>query len=149
MSIARRNRPQIHRSRTAPVSCVGLAVALLHATTGPAYAVPGDVTTLAGSGASGKLDATGTAATFNTPTGVATDSSANGYVADSMNNLTRKITPAGATTTTTTTVAATSATAVGPTIATTRAAVVSVATPTTLGDQLLPTALATAARRHG
>ena len=57
----------------------------------------GIVSTLAGSitNASGNLDGTGTAATFNSPKGVAVDASGNIYVADSFNHKIRKITPAG------------------------------------------------------
>jgi hypothetical protein len=57
------------------------------------------VTTLAGSGAYGSADGTGTAATFYTPFGVSTDSSGNVYVADKNNNKIRKITPTGEVTT--------------------------------------------------
>ena len=57
------------------------------------------VTTLAGSGAYGSADGTGTAATFYTPQGVAVDSSGNVYVADRVNNKIRKITPTGEVTT--------------------------------------------------
>jgi Ice-binding-like/Putative Ig domain/Dockerin type I domain/NHL repeat len=59
----------------------------------------GVVTTLAGSGSPGSADGTGTAATFNRPAGVATDSGGNVYVADSLNYTIRKITPAGVVTT--------------------------------------------------
>jgi len=55
----------------------------------------GDVSTLAGSGANGANNATGTAATFKFPTGVAVDTAGNVYVADRSNHLIRKITPTG------------------------------------------------------
>ena len=55
----------------------------------------GVVSTFAGSGARGAKDATGTAASFNTPSGVAVDASGNVYVADENNNLIRKITGGG------------------------------------------------------
>jgi len=52
----------------------------------------GIVTTLAGSASRGNADGTGTAASFNSPAGVALDASGNLYVADSGNNKIRKIT---------------------------------------------------------
>jgi len=55
----------------------------------------GVVTTLAGSGSSGSADGTGTAASFYQPCGVAVVGSGNVYVADTDNNLIRKITTTG------------------------------------------------------
>ena len=55
----------------------------------------GTVTTLAGSGSIGSADGLGTAASFYYPSGVAVDTDGNVYVADSMNQKIRKITPAG------------------------------------------------------
>jgi len=55
----------------------------------------GVVNTFAGSGAQGQADSTGVKASFNGPSGVAVDAAGNIYVADTYNNLIRKITPAG------------------------------------------------------
>ena len=53
----------------------------------------GVVTTLAGSGSAGSANGAGTVASFNRPLGVAVDTSGNVYVADTGNNLIRKISP--------------------------------------------------------
>src|SRR3989440_9565 len=60
---------------------------------------PYTFTTLAGAASPGSADGTGSAARFNGPFGVATDSSGDVYVADTGNNTIRKITPAGVVTT--------------------------------------------------
>ena len=55
----------------------------------------GAVATLAGSGVAGFGDGSGANAKFNAPTGVATDGNGTTYVADSRNNVVRKISPSG------------------------------------------------------
>jgi len=59
------------------------------------YVNAGVVTTLAGSSVFGFDNGTGLAASFNRPWGIAVDTSGNVYVADSINNMIRKITAAG------------------------------------------------------
>jgi len=64
------------------------------------YATPSAFTTLAGSaGNAGSTNASGSAARFSSPYGVAVDGSGNVYVADNANHIIRKITPAGVVTT--------------------------------------------------
>ncbi|RYY12342.1 MAG: hypothetical protein EOO36_17620, partial [Cytophagaceae bacterium] len=55
----------------------------------------GVVSTLAGTGNSGAADGPGSAATFNSPTGIAVDPQGNVYAADIVNDRIRKITPDG------------------------------------------------------
>ena len=59
----------------------------------------GVVSTLAGNGSSGYVDATGAAARLQSPQGVAVDSAGNVFVADTGNRVVRKVTPAGVVTT--------------------------------------------------
>ena len=77
------------------VAVIGLGLSGLIVIGGLAQAAVGDVSTLAGSGAPGKADGQGMAATFTFPTGVSSDSFGNLYVAEQSNNAIRKITPGG------------------------------------------------------
>lgn len=69
----------------------------------------GVVTTFAGGNFPGNADGTGAAATFRSPAGLTVDPSGNVYVCDRVNQMIRKITPAGVVTT-----LAGSATLIGP-----------------------------------
>ncbi len=55
----------------------------------------GIVTTFAGNGAAGAGNGPATSASFNSPSGIAVDKAGNVYVADALNEMIRKITPAG------------------------------------------------------
>ncbi len=80
---------------------VGSAIATLSPTvvgsvpTTPTYTV----TTFAGNASAGLVNATGTAAKFSQPRGIAVDASGNFYIADMNNHVIRKITSAGVITT--------------------------------------------------
>lgn len=65
----------------------------------PAFAAPGDVTTLAGSGVAGFVNAAGASALFNTPEKLAVDSAGNVFVSDGLNHVVRRVTSAGVVTT--------------------------------------------------
>jgi sugar lactone lactonase YvrE len=59
----------------------------------------GEVSTFAGTGAVGSANGSGSAASFSEPFGIAVDAAGNVYVADTGNQLIRKVTPAGVVTT--------------------------------------------------
>jgi kumamolisin len=80
--------------------CVVTYTGGITATSGPSVLVvdsPLVISTLAGkAGTPGFVNATGTAAEFNFPSGIALDNSGNIYIADLLNNVVRLVTPAGA-----------------------------------------------------
>src|ERR1700749_1009961 len=79
--------PQTYTVNTAitPLSPVNAGGAV--ATQASVY---GQVTTGAGSGSVGSANGTGTAATFNSPSGIAVDANGNIFVADWLNNQIKK-----------------------------------------------------------
>lgn len=80
---------------TTDASCNVYAASTYSNTIGK-VAANGSVATLAGNaGLAGRADGTGAAASFDFPMGVAADSAGNLYVADTGNNVIRKVTPAG------------------------------------------------------
>jgi hypothetical protein len=72
------------------VAAVGLGLVSIVALAVPAQAAPGDVSTLAGSGVAGFVNATGTAASFNAPDHIVVDKAGNVFVSDSLNYVVRK-----------------------------------------------------------
>ena len=92
---------QFYGSRSVAADSAGnIYVADSYSSTIRTITPAGVVTTLAGTAyQDGYVDATGPAARFHTPSGVATDSTGNVYVADQFNQVIRKVTPAGVVTT--------------------------------------------------
>lgn len=82
------------------VTYAGNVTATSNPPTGLIVETPWLTSTLAGkTGTASLVNATGSAAEFDYPTGIAIDSSGNLYVADDDNNVIRKVTPGGAVTT--------------------------------------------------
>ena len=90
----------ISMTRAIRLALIGTSAALILACGGagtPTQRLQGNLALLAGHAAGpGNFDATGAAAGFFSPNGVASDSAGNVYVADSGNHTIRKITPTGA-----------------------------------------------------
>jgi hypothetical protein len=75
----------------AGIASVSLAMSLAVGGTRTAEAAVGDVFTLAGTGSAGRADGTGLYASLHHPWGIVSDGAGNAYVADTDNNLIRKI----------------------------------------------------------
>src|SRR6266576_331241 len=91
-------RPAFARKYILPLLLIELAVLTALSVQAQSTYEPYSFTTFAGL-PPGTADGTGSAARFNSPSGVVVDSAGNTYVADTVNSTVRKITPAGVVTT--------------------------------------------------